>query len=152
MNLKIIGGLLVLVLVVQATSMVNISKKIGGLNDQQISILSSVNQIAGVGGSGFLEPDDSTGGYTLSFTNFYLYGRCTITTYTYDDATNLQIGGPVTISGTTNGDSCNIAGLANTNQNNEIDANFVLLKDGGINIMNSKDVVKTQFRINKIRQ
>lgn len=150
MNSKIIGGLLALVLIVQVVLVgtgTKMSDKISGITAQQASILYKVDQMAGVGGSGILEPD--TGGISVTTWQFYLFGRCTETVTNFSDTG--AITSVTTTPGTTNGDECVTVGFAQTNEINDANANFVLLGDGGISITNSKDVVKTQFRINKSR-
>lgn len=150
MSNKIIGGLLALVLVVQVALVgagAKMSDKISSITTQQSSILSSINQAAALGASGALNPSEPTPN-SISIITFYLYNRCTVTTYS-------DSGTPSTVSGyqvsTPSGLDCDTSGPQSLSGGTGTPNNITQLRNGGISIKNSTDIISTEIRFIKSR-
>ncbi len=151
MNTKIVGGLLALVLIVQVVLVgagTKMSEKISSINVQQASIISKVDQVAALGASGVLNPGPTPGGITII--TYYLYNRCTVTTYS--DAGTPSTSQGYTVS-TPSGQGCDTSGpqSATAGTGTGITNNIVPLRDGGVSIRNSSDIVSTEIKFIKSR-
>lgn len=149
MNIKIIGSLLALVLIVQVVLVgagTKMSNNINSINAQQASILSSIRRI--------IDSDEQEpGGFTFTYNTYYLYNRCTTTTITYDDVTgavtNVSTSSGYQVS-TPNGLDCQTSVVGpNNNDGNIENAEFIQLKNGIINIENSSDITSSQIKFIK---